>query len=241
MKYAELSGIKIALGNRERLLALSKSLVGKGGVIFTPNPYIMYLAKKSEAYEKTLSFASLNIPDGIGLVYLLRLMGYSTDAFPGVELAESLLPGNSFAVIGGKEGVAKRAAVRLVKEYRTGECKFCFSGYGIDENEIKAALKEHQPTLCLVCLGAPKQEFFIERIKAASPKTLFLALGGAVDVYAGDIRRAPKIFRRAHLEWLWRTVSAPIRISRLCSSAYYVLCEFFSVLNKKSTARDRKT
>ena len=146
----------------------------------------------------------------------IRKKGVFSERFPGVELGEALLSVFSvkLGIIGGEDGVAKRAIDNLSLKYSNVVPTFAISGYNINENEIKRQLEEKAPDLVFVCLGSPKQEIFIRKIKQCSPNTLFIALGGSVDIYAGDKKRAPKFIRRLHGEWIYRIVREPKRIKR---------------------------
>ena len=71
------------------------------------------------------------------------------------------------------------------------------------------------PRLVLVAMGAPKQEEFIFGAKKVLKQGLMIGIGGRLDVWSGNIKRAPKIFQTLGLEWLYRTVSQPERFKRI--------------------------
>ena len=57
----------------------------------------------------------------------------------------------------------------------------------------------------LVGVGAPKQEKWIFRHKDSMPGVkLWMALGATIDFEAGNIKRAPAIYRKLAIEWLYR-------------------------------------
>ena len=66
-----------------------------------------------------------------------------------------------------------------------------------------------------VALGAPKQEFFISELKEQMPNTIFIGVGGSFDVWSGITKRAPKIWQKLGLEWLYRTLKEPSRFKRI--------------------------
>lgn len=233
MKISKISGVKIAAGKREELFSYCESLVGVGGAIFTPNLQILKEAYKNADYREVLNTAEINIPDSIGVKCLLGAKGVKSDSLAGVELGERLVIGRSFAIIGGRAGRAEMAGNNLCRRYPSARFLFSFSGYGYDEEKIKQSLGVNRPDLCFVCLGAPKQEFFIERVRTSSERTLYLGLGGSVDVYSGAVKRAPPLFRRLGCEWLCRCVIEPKRIRGLVGQFGFFLREFFAVLNKK--------
>ena len=63
------------------------------------------------------------------------------------------------------------------------------------------------------CLGFPKQELVIQRLRKELPASWFLGLGGSLSMVAGDIRRAPSWMQRVGLEWLWRLLKEPKRLA----------------------------
>ncbi len=215
-KYAELFGIRIAIGKREELLERCASLIGVGGAISTVNPEIM----RDSLYNMKLRSAmlsSLNIPDGVGIKLALKSGGAVTDTFPGVELGEALLDAAplTYAIIGGEKGVAERAAERLSNRHPSASAVLIRDGYSHSFRELAESLKGACADLCLVCLGSPKQEIFIRYARTYAKRTLFISLGGSVDVYSGDKKRAPSFFRCAGLEWLYRIAGEPRRIKRV--------------------------
>ena len=66
-----------------------------------------------------------------------------------------------------------------------------------------------------VCLGAPRQEKWAAEHGPATGARLFAGLGGSLDVFAGRAKRAPALFQRLGLEWLYRLCREPARIGRM--------------------------
>ena len=78
-------------------------------------------------------------------------------------------------------------------------------------DEIKASNAQ----LVLNALGSPKQELFIKEAKKLLPESLFISVGGSFDVWSGVVQRAPEIYQKLGLEWLYRTVKEPQRFKRI--------------------------
>ena len=76
-------------------------------------------------------------------------------------------------------------------------------------------LKNANADLILVALGSPKQEYFIYKAKNVLPPCLMVGIGGSLDVWSGMVKRAPKIYQKLGLEWLYRTVTQPERFKRI--------------------------
>ena len=66
-----------------------------------------------------------------------------------------------------------------------------------------------------VCLGAPKQEKWMQKNGEATGARLLVGLGGCLDVFSGQVQRAPEMFQKLGLEWLYRLVKSPSRIGRM--------------------------
>ena len=84
-----------------------------------------------------------------------------------------------------------------------------------DEQRIVNNLKSSNPKLVLVALGVPKQEEFISKYKDEFNNTIFIGVGGSFDVWSGKVKRAPLLFQRLGLEWLWRLLNMPSRFKRI--------------------------
>lgn len=215
MEYGKIFGIDIAVGKRRELLSKCAELMAVGGAISTVNPEILGEALKNRELYDALG-ASLNIPDGIGVEKALAIRGIRTERFPGVELGEALLdikPAR-LAIIGGCGNSAKRALNRLCRAHPLASPAFSSEGYGYTVESLIASLKRYSPDIVFVCLGTPKQEILIKRLRPFASGALFVALGGAVDIYSGEKRRAPEFLRRIGCEWLYRFIKEPSRIKR---------------------------
>ena len=84
-----------------------------------------------------------------------------------------------------------------------------------DDAAAAEKIRQSGAAMALVCLGAPKQEFFMHRFGEATGARLLLGLGGSLDVFAGVAQRAPKFFCDHGLEWFYRLAKQPSRIGRM--------------------------
>jgi len=145
--------------------------------------------------------------------------------FAGVELARAIILESrvKFAVIGGQIGRADAAGKALESTSHGSRCVLALDGYNYKKRQIEAALDITSPDIVLVCYGSPKQEIFIDNIRDKFKKTLFLGLGGSVDIYSGAKRRAPEFIRKIRLEWLYRMVCEPRRFSGIIKILGFLL------------------
>lgn len=216
--------------------ALSKAemLLNSDGVsmIFTPNPEIVMAAYNDKNFEKVLNSADMCTPDGIGVVYAAKISGTPLpERVAGYDLACGLLKsisqtGEGVFLFGAKPGVAEAAKEKLLDEYPGLNVAGMRNGY-FSDGDVDGIIEEINNSgakLLLVCLGAPKQEKWIyENKDKLKNVTLCMGVGGALDVFAGVAKRAPKIFIKLNLEWLYRLCKNPSRIGRFAALPKFML------------------
>ena len=234
MKAFSLLGVRFSHAKREELLSRAAACVeamraarssteggriSGGGYIVTPNAEITYRASRDPAFCIILNRATLVLPDGVGVTAAARLFGVRLCRFPGIDFAEALLaaaPPEGYRVflLGARDGVAKRAAAALARRYPSVQIVGVHHGYFRAEEDaaVRAQIAAAAPDILFVCLGSPRQEEWM----AAHPlPCIAIGLGGALDVWSGSVRRAPRLFRQLGLEWLFRLLSEPRRWRRV--------------------------
>ena len=195
----------------------------------TPNPEIVNLARQSQDYQKLLNAADLVLPDGIGVVYAAKLLGTPLKGrVPGIDFASGLLgelagSGEALYLLGGKPGVAEQAAENLKQTYPGLHICGTHDGYFQDNEAVAAQIKAAGAKVVFVCLGAPKQEWWISRHGAATGAQLMVGLGGALDVYAGTVKRAPEAWQKLGLEWCYRLLHQPSRVGRMAKLPLFLV------------------
>ncbi|MGX2950610.1 lipopolysaccharide N-acetylmannosaminouronosyltransferase [Ursidibacter sp. B-7004-1] len=92
------------------------------------------------------------------------------------------------------------------------------------ENELIERVQRSGAKLITVALGSPKQELLIQKMQSEYPNALYMGVGGSYDVFIGKVKRAPLIWQKMGLEWLYRLLHQPTRWKRqirLFKYAYY--------------------
>ena len=197
--------------------------------VVTPNPEIVNLARQSQDYQKLLNAADLVLPDGIGVVYAAKLLGTPLQGrVPGIDFDSGLLgelagSGEALYLLGGKPGVAQQAAENLKKAYPGLSICGTHDGYFQDNEAVAAQIQAAGAKVVFVCLGAPKQEWWIARYGAATGAQLMVGLGGALDVYAGAVKRAPEAWQKLGLEWCYRLLHLPSRVGRMAKLPLFLV------------------
>ncbi len=179
--------------------------------VTTPNPDIVLYAHRSPYFRQVLNQASLNIPDGVGLVWAARMHGVSLpERVTGVDLVARLVA----------HGLAHKWKMGILSEFWESE-RFTSTRPSIRVWRSERALAEENPTLDIlfVAFGAPRQEVWIAHHLPLLPGIkIAMSVGGAFDMLSGRIPRAPRLMQHAGLEWLWRVVVQPWRIPRIYRS-----------------------
>ena len=193
---------------------------GRGGSIVTANPEILLRCRADRAYASAVNGADLVLPDGIGCIYASRILGTPLpERVTGADLTPRLLSvladrGGSVFLYGGRPGVAERAAFNLCRSFPGLRIAGTENGYISSEDQLLRRLEKTQPDLLLLGLGAPRQELWM-RDHRESLACVMIGVGGLLDLFAGDVSRAPELWQRAGLEWLYRLICQPWRFSRM--------------------------
>ncbi len=190
--------------------------------VYTPNSEIILHAYKNPDYADVLNRAGLVTPDGIGVIYASKILKRPLpERVSGFDLANEVLKaasplGKTLYLFGGKPGVGERAAEKITELYPGINIVGISDGYFDEEKEAKivAEINEKSPDLLFVCLGFPKQERWIDAHADLNAKVA-MGIGGSLDVFAGEVKRAPEFFQKAGLEWLYRLIKQPSRFVRM--------------------------
>lgn len=199
--------------------------------IFTPNPEIVMMAQKDEELKKAIFESNLVIPDGIGLIFASNIyhLGLS-ERVAGFDLMGEMLEYSNrrklkVFLLGAKPGVAEKAKENINNQYKNINIVGVHHGY-FDEKESLEVLdlvNEKKPDILFVALGAGKQEKWISKNRKIINASVAMGVGGALDVWAGDVKRAPEFFIKLNLEWLYRLIKQPSRFKRILEIPKFML------------------
>ena len=198
-------------------------LLGTPGAhyVVTPNPEIVEVCRENPEAAKAVNGADLVLPDGIGVIKGAAMLGTPLkERTPGVEFAAHLMErmakeGLSLYLLGAKPGIAEMAAQKLTERYPGLRIAGTHDGYFKEDAPVVEVIRSSSADAVFVCLGAPKQEFWMAKNGEATGAHLLCGLGGSLDVFAGTVERAPKFFCDHGLEWFYRLCKEPRRIGRM--------------------------
>ena len=203
--------------------------------IVTINPEGIWLARNDATFAEIIEQAALVTPDGNGILWAAEQQGHRLpERVTGIDLSYRLAElaaqrGWSIYLLGAKEGVAAAAAERLRADYPGLIIKGVENGYFRDrEEQVVADIAAAEPDILLAALGMPFQEKWLYQHKQQLRCGVAVGVGGSFDVISGQVKRAPKLFQRLRLEWLWRLLADPKRWRR-----YLVIPRFMSAVKKE--------
>ncbi len=187
----------------------------------TPNAEIVYEAIGDADLRRLLSQADLVLPDGAGVVLGAKLLGTPVkQKVAGIDFAAALMErlaadGRTLYLLGGKPGVADTAAKNLRERFPGLLICGTHDGYFQEDGPVVADINQKCPDVLFVCLGAPKQEYFMYNHRKELHVGFMAGLGGSLDGFAGVAKRAPGWMIRCNLEWLYRLIKEPWRLGRM--------------------------
>lgn len=213
----KLLGLNVDSFTFEEAIEYAKTISGQ---VVTINPEMINNAVQNPEFAEIINNAELVIPDGIGVQIGLKILGYNVRRIAGIEFSRRMVEEcakseQSVALVGAKPEIVQKAKENLEHEIQGLYVTYAHDGYFKDDDEILNELKIRQPRLVLCALGSPKQEEFILKAKKLLPDALFVGVGGSFDVWSGVVERAPEIYQKLGLEWLYRTVKEPKRFKRI--------------------------
>jgi N-acetylglucosaminyldiphosphoundecaprenol N-acetyl-beta-D-mannosaminyltransferase len=210
-------GVNINTYNFNETLEMCKGYLesNKPHMIFTPNPEVIIKANENPTFMKILNDGDLIIPDGIGIVLASKLYKIKIkERVTGYDLSLALLDyikDTDFTVyfFGSAVKVAERAKENMEAKLDGLKVVGCHDGVDFmnKRQEIIDDINQRKPDMVFVGLGMVNQETWIyENAKHLDTK-LLIGFGGVLDHFAGDIKRAPIIYQKLGLEWLYRRVT----------------------------------
>lgn len=222
LNKAKLLGFNIDTFDFENAVNFALDLIKtkKGGQVVTINPEMIENGLKNPDFAQILNNADLIIPDGVGVKIGLKIKGINAQRIAGIEFSHRLIEEcakNKFpvALIGARPHIIVKAEENLLSEIDGLKISYVQNGYFTNKERVLKELKDKSPKLVLVALGSPRQEEFIQEARELLPQALMIGVGGSFDVWSGEIERAPEIYQKLGLEWLYRTVKEPKRLKRI--------------------------
>ena len=95
--------------------------------------------------------------------------------------------------------------------------------------------------ILFLALGSPKQEKWYANYKSRLHFVKVVqGVGGTLDTIAGTVRRAPEIWCKLQLEWLYRLIMEPRRIKRKKVLPIFVVMVLIAKIKKIIPGRKKR-
>lgn len=190
--------------------------------VITLNAEMVYQARRNPQLRQVINQADLVTADGIGVVWGARHLGIQVpERVAGIDLMLNLAEraaarGWPLYLLGAAPGVAAEAARQLKQRWPGLIVSGCQDGYFTSRQvpQIVADINASSAQILCVALGAPKQEYWIREHIHELQVPVMIGVGGSLDVVSGNKKRAPGLFIKLNLEWLYRLLSEPSRLRR---------------------------
>lgn len=221
MKNIDFLNIKIQVTTQQELLRNLKK-----GALITPNVDHLVKLQKDEDFYKVYQQAEWVVCDSKILYLMSKLLKKPLpEAIPGSSFFTAYYmyhkddPNCKIFLLGAAEGIAEKARLNINEKVGREIVVGAHSpSYGFEKNEkeceeLVKIVNNSGANVLLVGVGAPKQEKWIMKYRDRMPNVdVFMALGATIDFEAGTLKRAPEIWQKCGMEWLYRALKEPKRL-----------------------------
>lgn len=198
---------------------------GRPHIVVTADASGIVIAQEDEEYRRIVNTADLVTPDGAGILKGAAMLGAPLiERVSGVDLAREICrmsaeDGFGVFFLGAAPEVAQEAADRLREMFPEMRVAGVHHGYfGPEQDaEVAAMVRDSGAKALLVAMGIPRQEKWIRRHLDELGVSVAMGVGGTFDVFSGRVRRAPEWMQRHGLEWAYRLVRNPRKISKVAT------------------------
>ncbi|MBK0009202.1 MULTISPECIES: WecB/TagA/CpsF family glycosyltransferase [Priestia] len=193
---------------------------GRKSFIVAINPEKIMKAQEDRELKSLLNQATYQIPDGIGVILASKLKkGRIRERVTGIDMMlklckEATNNGKRIFLYGAKPGIADEAKAKLEEMFPGILIVGTLNGYEKNEEVIERTINDSGAEIVFVALGSPAQENWIIAHKEKLNPSVYQGVGGSFDVISGRLNRAPAVFQKFGLEWLYRLLKEPWRWKR---------------------------
>ncbi|AJK90155.1 WecB/TagA/CpsF family glycosyltransferase [Lysinibacillus fusiformis] len=212
--------------------------------VVTANPEVVMQANENPTVKGYLNQATYICADGIGVVKAAQILGDSLpERVTGYDTMVKLLEVGQqkrfkIYLLGAQKETIEKTIANIHKNYPNVEVVGYHDGFfDWNNNHIADDIAALQPDLVFVALGVPRQEKWITENLDKFSKGVFIGVGGSFDVIAGTVKRAPVIWQKLNLEWLYRLLRQPSRFIRMLVLPRFALKVFSLKLRGQGTAK----
>jgi exopolysaccharide biosynthesis WecB/TagA/CpsF family protein len=216
---------------------IRKARAATAFTVFTLNLDHLVKLRRDKRFRHAYQNANIITADGAPVAWLARLQNKIIAQVTGSDMLVPLLEAAADADLPvfffGSSGDVLTKAARKLTDCTDGRLDIVgtlspsqtFNPEGPEADMAIESIVRSGARICIVALGAPKQEIFAERARAKGIACGMVCAGASLDFIAGAQIRAPRIFRTCGLEWLWRLVTDPRRLAKRYAECAIVLAD----------------
>ena len=176
----------------------------------------------SASFMRVMNEADLVTPDGMPIVWSLKLLGnkkvtrvYGPDLTP-VLLEKASRQGLEVGFYGGKPEVLQKLVYVLRQRFPSLKVAYAFSPpfrplTDEEDGKIVDDINRSGVKILFIGLNTPKQDYWMAAHKRRV-QSVMVGVGAAFDFLAGTKLQAPRWMRRIGLEWFFRLATEPRRL-----------------------------
>jgi exopolysaccharide biosynthesis WecB/TagA/CpsF family protein len=205
--------------------SLGRAEEKRGFRLFTLNLDHLVKRRNDPMFSAAYQSADFVSADGAPVAVLARRQGAEVSRTTGADLIEPLCReaarrGIPIAFFGSNLETLEKSASLLRTRHRglliehIEAPPYGFDPFSAEAEAAALRLAQSGARIVFVALGAPKQELFASHMAQITPDLGFICIGAALDFIAGTQLRAPVIFQRVGLEWVWRLATNPARMAK---------------------------
>ncbi len=223
----------VGVDNLTRAQAIVRILrmIEQGGVhhILLLNPFKLMRIRLSGDLSVISNQADMRLASGAGigcasailkrkLKERIPTLSFMMDIIRIAEIKEY-----SIFIVGGRPEITERVYNNIKKSFPDIRIVGRHGGYFNEtrEKSVIEAMRKSEANIIFVGLGFPKEDKWIGKIRNEFSNTVFVGVGGYLDVISGEIRKAPNFFMERDLDWFYRILIRPWRIHRLIMVGFF--------------------
>ena len=226
----------------DRILQFAQT--GAKAQVVTLGTEMIVYAQHDAEFKRVINQSKLSLCDTIGLLLVARFRGsHLRTRVTGVELIDDVCQraeqaGLAVFLLGGASGVAASAAQALQQRYPALRIAGEHHGYFDDSQsaEIAQQIAGSGAAILFAGLGFPRQEFWLAGFLGQTGCGVGIGIGGSFDVISGKVKRAPGVWQRLGLEWLYRLVTEPHRWRRQLALPRFVWLVLIDLLRRRPSS-----
>ncbi len=250
MRSIEILGCRVDAADRAEALARIVELANgqPGSQVVTLGVEMVMAARSDAEFRAVINAAAFNVCDTIGLLLASRLRGGPLERrVTGVELVADLADRSArcgdirLYFLGSRGDIAQRAAEALRRRYPGAVICGARDGFFPAETSatVARAIAASGANVVCVGLGSPRQEMWLAQFAALTGCGVGIGVGGSFDVFAGVVRRAPRLVQRVGLEWAYRLVREPRRWRRQLALPRFAFAVAREFITRKDPRRSK--